>query len=94
MDRQVSPCCPNFLTVTQSYHSKVTYVGALHAEKIAEAVLLYVFRIAFLASLLGPTINNETSRSLNMFLRTDWSMLVGKGSLKKNVESMSMLIPP
>ena len=37
--------------VTPSYHSKVTSIGALDAEKIVEAVLVYVFRIAFPASL-------------------------------------------
>ena len=42
----MSPCYQSFLTVTQSYHSKVTPIDALHA------VLLYVFRIAFPKSLL------------------------------------------
>ena len=50
-----SPCCHILLTVLLSYHGKVTPIGALHAEKIAEAVFLYMFRIAFPASLLyGP----------------------------------------
>ena len=53
MNQQESTCCHNFLTVTLSYHSKVTPIGELHVVKIAEAVLLYVFRIAFPASLLG-----------------------------------------
>jgi hypothetical protein len=35
IDQQVSPCFNNFLTVTKSYHSKVTAIGALHTEKIA-----------------------------------------------------------
>ena len=48
----LSPCYHSFLTVTQSYHSKMTHISELHAEKIPEAVLLYVFRIAFPASLL------------------------------------------
>ena len=39
----MSLCYHSFVTVTQSYHSKVTPISALHAEKIAEAVLLYVF---------------------------------------------------
>ena len=51
------PTPSSFLTVTQSYYSKVTPIGALHAEKIAEAVLLYVFRIAFPASLFSITLN-------------------------------------
>ena len=49
-DQQGSSCFHNFLTVTQSYHSKVNPIGALHAEKIAEAFLLFI--IAFPASLL------------------------------------------
>ena len=52
MGQQVSPCYHGFLTVTQSYHSKMTPIGALHAEKIAQVVLLYVLRIAFPASLI------------------------------------------
>ena len=38
--QQWSPFCHKFLTVTPSYHSKVTPIGALHAKKIAEPVLL------------------------------------------------------
>ena len=34
----------------------VTPIGVLHAEKITEAVWLYVFKIAFLASLLVSKI--------------------------------------
>ena len=41
-----------FLMVTPTYHSKVTPSGALHDEKIAEAVFLYVFVIAFPTPLL------------------------------------------
>ena len=53
MDQEVSPCYHSFLTITQSYHSKVTPMGALHTEKIAEeVVLLFVFRIRFPASLI------------------------------------------
>ena len=37
--------------VTPSYNSKVTPIGALHAEKTAVAVSLNVFRVAFPASL-------------------------------------------
>ena len=43
MDEHGSSRCYTFLTVTLSYHSKVTPIGTLHAEKIAEAGLLYVF---------------------------------------------------
>ena len=52
MDQQVSPSYHTFLTVTPSYPSQVTPNGALQAEKIAEAVLLSVFRIALPASRL------------------------------------------
>ena len=34
----MSPYYHSFLTVTRSYHIMVTPIGALHAEKIAEAV--------------------------------------------------------
>ena len=50
MYQQVLPCYHSFLIVTQNYDSKMTPIGALHAEKIAQAVLLYVFRITFSAS--------------------------------------------
>ena len=40
----------------QSYHSKVIPVSILNAEKMAEAVLLYILRIAFQVSLFSdPT---------------------------------------
>ena len=32
----------SYFKITQSYHSKVTPIGTLYAEKIAAAVLLYV----------------------------------------------------
>ena len=50
MNPQGSPRCHNFLIVTPSYHKKMTPIGAMHAKKIAYAVLLYVFRIVFKAS--------------------------------------------
>ena len=46
-DQQGSPCCPNFLAVPSSYHSKVNLVGALDAEKLSAAVLLYVLWMGF-----------------------------------------------
>ena len=52
LDEQGSPRCYTFLTVTLSYHSKVTPIGTLHVEKIAKAVLVYVFKIELPASLL------------------------------------------
>ena len=51
-DRQGSPSCHNFLIVNPSYHSKVNLVGLLEAEKSGDVVSLYVFIIAFPASLL------------------------------------------
>ena len=36
MDQQGSPCCHNFMTVSQSYHSKVTPIGELNAKKIVK----------------------------------------------------------
>ena len=52
IDQQVSACYHNFLTVIQSYHSKVTSNDALHTEKMDGTVLFYVFRITFPGSLL------------------------------------------
>ena len=54
---QVSPCYHSLLTFIQSYHGKVTPISAFHAEKIAVAVLLFVFRIAFPASLFCSALN-------------------------------------
>ena len=39
--------------VTPSYHSKGTPFGALSAQKIAETVWLYLFRIVFPTYLFG-----------------------------------------
>ena len=58
MNQQESPCCQNFMTVTQRNHSKVTPIGALHAEKIAEVVSLYASTIAFSLSLLQLLFNS------------------------------------
>jgi hypothetical protein len=33
IDQQGSPCCPIFLTLTLSYHSMVTPIWALYAQK-------------------------------------------------------------
>ena len=46
MDQQGSPCCYNFMKVAQSYHIKVTPIGALHDEKIDEAVFTMYLWIA------------------------------------------------
>ena len=45
------PTLSSFLTVTSNCQSKVNPIGALHTEKIAEAVLLNVFKMAFPVSL-------------------------------------------
>ena len=42
----------NLMTVIPSHYSKQTPIGWFHAKKIAEAVLLFVLRIAFQTSLL------------------------------------------
>ena len=52
MDQQVYSCCHNFLTVTQSYSSKITPISKFHAVKLVKAVFLYVFTMAFPTSLL------------------------------------------
>ena len=44
------------MTVTESCHSNVTPIGELHAEQIAETMWLYVFRMAFPASLLSHSL--------------------------------------
>ena len=45
MAEQEPPCCYDFLTVTSSYHIKLTPIGYLHAEKIAEVIFLTAFKI-------------------------------------------------
>ena len=55
INQKGSTCCNTFLTVTPCYHSKMTLGGSLDAEKLAEAILLYVFNIAFPVSLLITT---------------------------------------
>ena len=42
IDQQGSPCCHNFLTLTPSYHSKVTSIGASTAKHIAKALFQYL----------------------------------------------------
>ena len=59
MDQQGSPCCHNVLTISPSNHSKMNPVGHLGAEKLAEAVWLFVFKIAFPASLFAKHTYSE-----------------------------------
>ena len=66
MDQQVSPFYHSFLTATQSYDSKGTHIGGLHAEKICEAVLLYVFRITFSATPLVMIIKTFKHKLFNL----------------------------
>ena len=64
MNGRLSSSYHIFMMVPLSYHSKVTLFGASHAEKIAEVVLLFVFTIAFPASLLQSDYLN-----LNLILQ-------------------------
>ena len=66
-DQQGFLCCHNFLIVTPSYHSKETPIGLLHAEQIFEAVLPYVLKIAFPASLLQKQEGSITCMILFSF---------------------------
>ena len=50
---------PPGLTLVSKLHSKVNLISALHAKKIAESVLLSVFRIAFSASLFMDDISMD-----------------------------------
>ena len=57
MDQTVSLCCHAFMIVTESYHSKVTPIGELHAEEIVETVLLYVSKLDG----VGPVDNRPSA---------------------------------
>ena len=63
LDQQVYSCCHNLMTVIQSYNSKNTPSGKLHAVKIAEADLLYVFTLVFPTSLLAKQ-NKKTAKPI------------------------------
>ena len=66
---QVSASNLNLLTVIPSHCIKRTFIGTLYAEKIAQAVLLYVFNSGFqvpssgtqLVEDLDPYISQRTS---------------------------------
>ena len=80
INQQVSPCYHPSLTVPKSYHSKVTPVGALLTEKIAESILLYVFRIAFPASRFWRHF--ESLCFLARFMgRESWNALIRKSMI-------------
>ena len=53
IDQQGSPGCTNYMTVTQSYKSKMISIEELHSEKITYAILIYIHIKAFPASPLG-----------------------------------------
>ena len=57
IDLQVPSYNRSFDSLIQSYECKQIPVGLLHAEKMAEVVLLDVFRIGLPASLLGEKVN-------------------------------------
>ena len=77
IDQQCSPCCHNYLTFTQSYQCKVNPIVALHAEKIADLVLLYGFKIAFEVSLLTnhcvPFMHKELSDEISLLNAPQYS---------------------
>ena len=56
MNQKVSPCYYRRPTVTHKYQSKLTPIAVLHAEELAEADFLYVFRISFPALYTGYMI--------------------------------------
>ena len=62
MDQQVYSCCRNFLTVTQSYNSKITPIGKFDSVKMAKSVLLYIFTMTFTMSPLCEIINNYQNK--------------------------------
>ena len=50
IDHYESAYNKSFMTVIPNHYSKYTLIGTFHVEKIAKAVLLYVFIISLLAS--------------------------------------------
>ena len=64
IDPQVSPCYHSFLTVTQSYTSKVTLIG----DEINDAVLLYVFKITFPASPFTKCFWTQINYNIGFFV--------------------------
>ena len=57
MDQHKSVKKFSFMTVIPSDYGKHAPMRALHAEKIADAVLIYVFKILFSASLFSQKIS-------------------------------------
>jgi hypothetical protein len=51
--QQLSAYKCSFVSIIQSYNCKQIPEGFLHAEKMAEEILLNVFRTGFLASLFS-----------------------------------------
>ena len=48
-----SACCDSLEWMSESYGSKLTPIGLMGAEKLADAVFLHGFKIALTASLLN-----------------------------------------
>ena len=62
----------SFMTVIPSNCCKETSIGLLHTEKIAEVVLLYVFKITFSASLFGCLdVNDHNELGAILVIPTD-----------------------
>ena len=57
VDQHGSSCCGSLELLPGSYDSKVNPSSSLTTEKLAEAVLLYVFNIAFPAFLFCQFCN-------------------------------------
>ena len=64
------------MTVTPNYNSEMNLGGPLDAEKLAEAVLLYVFNIAFPASLFEL----RTKFQNDMCCECNWIIIVFKNN--------------
>ena len=72
------------MTVTQTYHSKVIPIGELHAEKIAEAVLLIVSTTAFPAS---PFQEKILKVNLRVLLVLEGFEVCGSNQIKRQGRS-------
>ena len=64
LEQESSPCYHTFLTVSPSYHSKMNLDSPLDSEKLAEAVLLYEFNMAFPAALFSKVMELAQGRSV------------------------------
>ena len=69
MNQKGLPCNDDFKLLLQSYDCRGNPIGPLYDEKVCEALLLYVLRIAFLVSLfcghdifLNPVLRLKPTR--------------------------------